>query len=203
MSQYENELKRFENAILVRANKEKDAIINEIDQYKKAEYAKTREEILSSTAHNLKQELSDLELDYKTKLSKKTMEYHKDLINKRNELADKVFAEAKNYLINFASTDEYRVSLSNTAENLGKEYSFDGWVMMMMKKDEKIADKIAAAFGNGCSILFSEDFSIGGFVLHNSEKNIIIDQSYSTLLENQRDWFAKNSGLSVTMNERG
>lgn len=203
MSQYENELKRFENAILARAKKEKDAIISEIDEFKKSEYAKTREEILSSTAHNLKEELSELELYYKTKLSKKTMEYHKDLINKRNELAEKVFEEAKNFLINFASTDEYRISLSKAAENLGKEYSFDGWDMLMLKKDEKIANEIAAAFGNGCSILFSEDFSIGGFILYNTEKNIIIDQSYSTLLENQRDWFAENSGLEVTMNERG
>lgn len=202
MSQFDNKMRRFEESILSTATRQRDEIIKETKRLQQSASEKARRDILVGTATNLKAEISDLESDYKIKLSQKSVEYRKALLNRRSEIAEQIFAEAKEKLDAFIGSPAYKDALCKKLSNLGAQYPYPGWELVLLPADEAIAQEVAAALGQSCTLSFeAESLTMGGFILRHKERNLVIDQSYGTLLEEQRKWFAANSGLKVTIEE--
>lgn len=202
MSQFDNKMRRFEESILTTATKQRDDIIKETKRLQQSASDKARKEILVGTATNLKAELSELDADYKIKLSQKSVEYRKALLNRRSEIAEQIFAEAKQKLLTFVGSPAYKDALCKKLRQLGTKYPYPGWELVLLPADEAIAKEAAAALGQSCTVsLEAESLAIGGFMLRHKERNLVIDQSYGSLLEEQRGWFAQNSGLKVTIEE--
>ena len=64
-------------------------------------------------------------------------------------------------------------------------------------RDEKRAAEIKALLPDGARAEFTANITIGGVSAYDAEKDIFLDDTLDTRLEEQRAWFASSSGLTI------
>ena len=67
----------------------------------------------------------------------------------------------------------------------------------MREKDLAFADALKKAAGFPCKVEAAQDIQLGGFKLLCYEKGVVIDESFDSLLADERAYFRRSSGLSI------
>lgn len=142
------------------------------------------------------QEIKELISEHAIRLSRLHEETSRKLMAKRKELSAQVFTEVRNRVQNFTEGKEYEAHLMTKAKELGT-YSFADACIYMRKEDMRYADNIEKAYGRNCSIKEDEEIICGGLRLECEANGIVIDETFDTAIEEQKDWFYTNSGLFV------
>lgn len=142
------------------------------------------------------QELKELQSEHAIRLSKTHEETNRKLMKKRRELADKVFNEAVEQIKNFTLSKDYADYLNKKAKALAAD-SYSSVVFYVAKKDEKLLPAICKAYGKECDGQVDPDISVGGLRMECADKGIVVDETFDTGIDEQRDWFYTNSGLFI------
>ena len=142
------------------------------------------------------QELKELQSEHAIRLSKAHEETSRKLMAKRKELADLVFKEAKDKIKSFTKQGDYRDYLKKKAQELGKN-NFAHAVFLIGKEDASYQDDIKKAYGKDCEVQIDTDIVLGGFRLECVEMGIVVDETFNTAIEEQKEWFYTNSGLFI------
>ena len=142
------------------------------------------------------QELKELQSEHAIRLSKAHEETNRKLMAKRKELSDLVFQSAKDEIKAFTKKDEYRDYLKKKASALAKR-SYTEAVFFVGKEDASLQDDIKEAYGKECEVQVDADIILGGLRLECAGLGIVIDETFDTALEEQKDWFYTNSGLFI------
>ena len=142
------------------------------------------------------QELKELQSEHAIRLSKAHEETSRKLMAKRKELADLVFKEAKDKIKSFTKQGDYRDYLKKKAQELGKN-NFAHAVFLIGKEDASYQDDIKKAYGQDCEVQIDTDIVLGGFRLECVEMGIVVDETFDTAIEEQKEWFYTNSGLFI------
>lgn len=144
----------------------------------------------------LEQELKELQSEHAIRLSKAHEETSRKLMAKRKELSDLVFQSAKEEIKAFTKKDEYRDYLKEKASALAKR-SYTEAVFYVGKEDLSFQDDIKKAYGKECDVKVDADIVLGGLRLECAQLGIVLDETFDTALEEQKDWFYTNSGLFI------
>ncbi len=56
---------------------------------------------------------------------------------------------------------------------------------------------ICEAYGKPCEGKCDADILLGGFRMECEEKGIVVDETFDTGIDEQKDWFYTNSGLFI------
>lgn len=176
---------------------EEKAILNEVQTLEDEAYESMREEAQKDADLKLKQDLAEMSSQASTEISESHIERTKKLIGKRDGYVKSIFDDARNKLVEFTKSRDYASFMKEKVENIAKEFNEDNCVMYLTKNDLSLEKELVKAFGKAIEVKESEDIVIGGFIIESKASSLVVNETLDFALENQKEWFNKNSGLII------
>ena len=188
----------FLKAIEKYAAEQRSKIESEAEEFKSKELNKAEEDGLKEAYVLLQKKMLSINTSIARELSKAENASRKSTFAKRQEIEDKVFERAKGKLLEYAGTDKYIQKLLESAKTVSEKLTADDVILYVCEKDLKLKDKIISAFGRNCTVQSSSEIQIGGIMGISRTVGLLADETLDTKLQNQREWFCENSGLTIT-----
>ncbi|MDR3552394.1 MAG: V-type ATP synthase subunit E [Clostridia bacterium] len=198
MSQLEDKkLEKFTSAVLKDAQDQRDTMLSEIDEYRKAQMEEAEEAILNETYVMIQNEITAVKNAQSRKVSLAELDCRRSLLLLREKITGEVFDEAAQRILAFTATPEYVDFVCGLLKQ-GAGDMPDGETVIFVKKDDlKNAGPFLAAYGKPAVCEADAGITLGGAVIFNREKGVVINQTLDVRLSNQKDWFAASSGLAI------
>jgi len=188
----------FLKAIEKYAAEQRSKIETEAEEFKTKEINKAEEDGLKEAYVLLQKKMLSINTEIARELSKAENASRKSVFEKRQEIENKVFERAAQKLLDYTKTDKYIKKLLESAKAISDKLTADDVVLYICDRDMKFKDKIISAFGKKCDIQVSNEIKIGGIMGISRKIGLLIDETLDTKLENQKEWFCENSGLTIT-----
>lgn len=179
------------------ANLEEEKILAEAKELEDEAYRQLEAEAKKDADALLAKELVEISSSASVEASSSQEERTKKLVEKRDAYVANIFSEAKNKLIEFVNSTEYKTYLIEHMKKIGELYQMNDSILWLREEDMKYADELVKAYGIDLTVEQSSNITIGGFIIENKETNVVVDESLDFALENQKDWFYKTSGLMI------
>ena len=193
-----NKTDNFLKAIEKYAAEQRSKIESEAEEFKTKELNKAEEDGLKEAYVLLQKKMLSINTGIARELSKAENASRKSTFAKRQEIEDKVFERAKGKLLEYAGTDKYIQKLLESAKTVSEKLTADDVILYVCEKDLKLKDKIISAFGRNCTVQSSSEIQIGGIMGISRTVGLLADETLDTKLQNQKEWFCENSGLTIT-----
>lgn len=198
MSQQDDKkLEKFTSAVLNDAEEQRSKVLAEIEEYRKTQMEEAEEEILNETYVMIQNEITAVKNAHSRKISLSELEHRRKLLLLREEIGSKVFEEASKRILAFGATPDYVDFVCSLIRESAKEMPEGETVIRVRASDLVHADAFVAAFGKPAACEADPDISLGGAVLFNQKRGVMIDQTLDLRLSGQKDWFAASSGLTI------
>ncbi len=188
----------FLKAIEKYAAEQRSKIESEAEEFKTKELNKAEEDGLKEAYVLLQKKMLSINTGIARELSKAENASRKSTFIKRQEIENKVFGSAKEKLLEYAKTDKYIAGLLDSVKAVSKKLTADDVILYVCERDIKLKDKIISAFGRKCDVQVSNEIRIGGVTGISRKGGILADETLDTKLQNQKEWFCENSGLTIT-----
>ena len=188
----------FLKAIEKYAAEQRSKIESEAEEFKSKELNKAEEDGLKEAYVLLQKKMLSINTGIARELSKAENASRKSTFAKRQEIEDKVFERAKGKLLEYAGTDKYITKLLESAKTVSEKLTADDVTLYVCERDLKLKNKIISAFGRKCDVQASNEIQIGGIMGISRTVGLLADETLDTKLQNQREWFCENSGLTIT-----
>lgn len=186
----------FLRAINKYAKEQSDAIRLEVEEFKKQEIEKATKEGIEDAYTLIQKEIAVKKSQIISEIAKREQESRKMLFVKRNEIVEKVFADAKAKLLDYVKTDDYIAYLKMSATEIAQLFENNACVVYIKESDMDKADLIKSIIPNS-EICADNGIELGGIKAFCDAKSIVADDTLDTKLSDQQVWFAENSGLKV------
>lgn len=195
-TQGNEKLELFHREILKKAQAERDEILRETEDFKKAELDKEENRLLSEFYQEMQAEISRVQIEHVKQISRETQALKKQLYQQREDYLSQLLAQAREALVAFTHTAEYGAFLRRRAQELAQEHRFPGSVFRLRSVDLPYLGMLQEIYGD-CKVKADDEaITIGGMILSNPARGVEVDASLDTLLEEQRDWFHSSSNFS-------
>ncbi len=188
----------FLKAIEKYAAEQRSKIESEAEEFKSKELNKAEEDGLKEAYVLLQKKMLSINTSIARELSKAENASRKSTFAKRQEIEDKVFERAKEKLLEYAGTDKYIQKLLESTKTVSEKLTADDVTLYVCERDLKLKNKIISAFGRKCDVQASNEIQIGGIMGISRTVGLLADETLDTKLQNQREWFCENSGLTIT-----
>lgn len=179
------------------AKSEEQAILNEVKALEDEAYESMKAEAKRDADLKLKQEEEEMSSNASAEISESHIERTKKLIEKRDEYVKNIFDQARDELKTFVKSDEYFPFVEAKIQRVAENFKDSKSIMYVSHDDIKNKDAFVKAFGTDIEVQASDDIQIGGFILENKASSLVVDETLDFALNNQKDWFNKNSGLII------
>lgn len=179
------------------AKSEEQAILNEVKALEDEAYESMKAEAKRDADLKLKQEEEEMSSNASAEISESHIERTKKLIEKRDEYVKNIFDQARDELKAFVKSDEYFPFVEAKIQRVAENFKDSKSIMYVSHDDFKNKDAFVKAFGTDIEVQASDDIQIGGFILENKASSLVVDETLDFALNNQREWFNKNSGLII------
>lgn len=186
----------FLKAINKYAQKQSEAIRLEAEEFRKQEIEKATKEGLNDAYTLIQKEIAVRKAQIVSDVAKREQESRKQLFVKRNEIVEKVFADAKAELVNFTQSDKYISYIEKSAKEIAQLFDNNNCVVYLKESDLNKADLIKGIINNS-EICVDNSIELGGIKAYCETLSVMADDTLDTKLNDQRVWFAENSGLKV------
>ena len=193
-----NKTDNFLKAIEKYAAEQRSKIESEAEEFKSKELNKAEEDGLKEAYVLLQKKMLSINTSIARELSKAENASRKSTFAKRQEIEDKVFERAKEKLLEYAGTDKYIQKLLESTKTVSEKLTADDVTLYVCERDLKLKNKIISAFGRKCDVQASNEIQIGGIMGISRTVGLLADETLDTKLQNQREWFCENSGLTIT-----
>lgn len=193
----EEKVSKFLEAITKDALRRKEKILKEIDDFNKEELEKAEDEALSEAYALIQGEISNTRSELRREYCLLEMEKRKQLFQHRSEITAQVFERAQDMLKEYAAADGYHSDFFRDLKQAAEQFSSGKVIIMIRSQDLPFENEIRALFPNNCTIEEDKTITIGGFRLKDLQHGLLADNTLDVKLEQQRDWFLENSGLSI------
>lgn len=113
------------------------------------------------------------------------------VLSYREELIEGVFENAKNKLVQKASSPEHEKYVFACLDKIKAQYGDESGVCILSDKHMSLADKIKQKYGYACQS--DDNMFLGGVMVKLEKRGVLIDNSVASALAEQRAGFAKNN----------
>jgi vacuolar-type H+-ATPase subunit E/Vma4 len=185
----------FLDAINLDAKKRCEKLKQDVDNYIDSELQKARALAHEEVKSFKKSELDRLNEQNNADLSELEAQERKTLIDKRTEIANEVFAKAEEKISAFAGSDKYIDFLKASIESLKSELG-DNITVILKPDDKKYESDIAPLCKE---VKYDSAIRLGGCRAENLDAKLIADDTLEVRLNEAKQNFYKNSGLSITL----
>ncbi len=188
----EEKLENFYNHSIESAKSEAERMIEEYQAALDRLFAEHQKQKQEQTAEELAAEKENLKRENNKALSAEQLQIKRSLSAKSMEIEKKIFDQVEEKLRAFRDTPEY---ISYLCGKIKKDIEFAGGSEIQFyldASDEGIREKVEKE--TGVSIQISEEKLAGGILATIEEKNILIDDSFRSLLTEERESFMLEGG---------
>ena len=198
----EEKLSKFMLAINEYAQEQHDKIMREVEAQNAVELEKAEKEFREESYKTIQRRTGEVRSMISRELAEKESAGKKVLLARRNEIEKEVFERAAAKLEEFTKTDAYKTYLRRAAIEAKKAFIRCGeehmasTVIYIRDRDKKCSPLIKTAFGD-CTVKVDPDIILGGLRAENTEIGRVLDVTLDVTLEQQHEWFAENSGLTI------
>lgn len=190
----EEKLQNFHNHSIESANAEAERMITEhqaaldklFEEHKNLRRQQSKDEILAET-EKLKREAN------KT-LSTEQISIKRTLSKKNSELKAKLFAEVRQKMAAFKTTEAYKEYLKTKIREAVAFAGNDTLRMYLDPSDEGLKEELAQELN--VTLTTSEILFFGGMRAVIPEKNILIDNSFDSLIREEQEAFIFHGGIA-------
>ncbi|WP_154886505.1 V-type ATP synthase subunit E [Longibaculum muris] len=179
------------------AKNEEKAILDEVKALEDEAYESMRAEAKRDADLKLKQEEEEMSSNASAEISESHIERTKKLIEKRDEYVKAIFEKAHEELVAFTKSADYASFMESKIKKVADDFKDSHSIMYVSAKDLAMKADLVKAFGQDINVEASDDITIGGFIIENKESSLVVDETLDFALNNQKEWFNKNSGLII------
>lgn len=199
----DEKLSKFLLAINEFAENQRSKILDEVEEHNRSEMKKAEHDVLTESYILIQNKFSEMKSDVRRKISDAESEERHALIKERTEIENKVFDEVKQKLTEFSCSEEYKELLCKDAlkikESLLCEADGNNVTVFVKPSDLKFADDLKSIFGTNCEVSEDDSIKLGGLRVFSKKKSVIADMTFDSAIIDMHEWFAENSGLSVSI----
>lgn len=199
MSFDKDKLKAFENAILDETDKKISQIEDEIKEYEEAEMKKAKDDDYNRMFSYMQEQVQEIKNKYRKDITKYELQTKRSIFLYRNSLADKVFDEVCEKLVEFSNSDKYLDFMILKINEALKVFPCNEGKILVSEKDLALSDKIMKEIPAIKDIACDKKNTFGGFILMNEEAGLLIDQTFKTLIEDEKQNFYSSCGMMVNL----
>ncbi|MEE0858288.1 MAG: V-type ATP synthase subunit E family protein [Acutalibacteraceae bacterium] len=192
----ENESK-FLAAIEKYAHQQRDALLSETELFEKQVLKKAEEEGLRDAYNLIHREQDAMRSSIAAEMAKKEAKGNLEIFKKRQQITEEVFAKATAKLQEYTKTPKYEEKLTAYTKECAEYFGNATVEICLCKRDMKFAEKLSKIFSGECTVKEVADINVGGLRVYCPDKQIAIDKTLDTKLDEQREWFYTNSSLQV------
>ena len=191
----EEKLSKFMLAINEYAQEQHDKIMREVE-------AQKANELEEESYKTIQRRTGEVRSMISRELAEKESTGKKALLARRNAIENEVFERAAAKLEEFTKTDAYKTYLRRAAIEAKKTFIKCGeehmasTVIYIRDRDKKCSPLIKTAFGD-CTVKVDPNIVLGGLRAENAEIGRVLDVTLDVNLEQQHEWFAEHSGLTI------
>ena len=187
---------KFLDAINRYAEQQKAQITQEIEDYKNTKIEQATEQGLKDAYELIRDDIAMRKAQITNETAVKELKLRDELYTVRENICDKVFSEAKEKLLAFASSDEYSGFIKASLREIAALFDGDPCTVSTAPKDEGLKELILSILPNA-EIKTDPKIAVGGIKALCSTKGILADDTLDARLAEQKEWFIENSGLKV------
>ena len=198
----EEKLSKFMLAINEYAQEQHDKIMREVEAQNAIELEKAEKEFREESYKTIQRRTGEVRSMISRELAENEIAGKKALLARRNAIENEVFERAAAKLEEFTKTDAYKTYLRRAAIEAKKTFIKCGeehmasTVIYIRDRDKKCSPLIKTAFGD-CTVKVDPNIVLGGLRAENAEIGRVLDVTLDVNLEQQHEWFAEHSGLTI------
>ena len=190
----EEKLQSFYDSSINSAESQAKAMIEEREAALDKVFDEHKEIAQRQAEAELKTEKEKSKRELNKKLSTEQLRIKRTFSKKETELKNKLFREVSDKLQNFMDSQEYPVYLERKIREACTFAGSDPLVIYINSSDAQLRDQLEQKTGTKLTIS-EEDFK-GGIRAVIKEKHILIDDSFLTLLKDEKDSFIFHGGAA-------
>lgn len=188
--------KYFKDEISRVSQAEIDVIDAEINEIRQKTLANLEQDVKKETDYACTQKINELKSEEAIRVNQLEEKTNHELIVLRKKLMDELFDEVKQKLADYKNSKEYLVWLKKKV-NAFDTYNLASYTMYISESDKKYVDDLKKTSKGNCMVSLDGDIEIGGIRFESEEAGIVVDDTFDSILDEQRAWFHANSGLFV------
>ena len=196
MAEIDEKKDKFYLAINHYAEQQRERIEREIAAYQRKELKRAEIEVLNECYRMIQKEMNQMRGGIAREMATRETEDRRRLLKRRAEITDEVFRKAAGRLREFSRQDGYAGYLERSARKFAELFGRPGVVIDRRPEDQKHEETIRRALGLECTFRTDASIRLGGLRASHPEFGILADETFDSLLADQRGWFEKNSGLA-------
>lgn len=187
----------FLKEIQKQAEIQRNQLINELNAAKKEAVSKAEAQFEIEAEKYITRQVSIAESNIKSEYAVKTLKSQGELFKLRDEMTKKVFNKAKDKLIDFSSTPEYKDLLLKLATEIADIFENNSCVINIKNNDMQYCDDIKNIFNGEVEIKEDKNIIIGGIKGYCSTMKIVADNTLDSKLIEQKSKFVEESNLKI------
>ncbi|MCI9362982.1 MAG: hypothetical protein HFG17_01845 [Oscillospiraceae bacterium] len=192
MPQNEEKLELFRQAILEKANAQKEAVRQETEARKKKMLDEEESKLLESFYRETQTKIQKIKAQNIKELGQESTRLKRELYAQREQYVNEILARVRADLVAFTQSETYGDFLEKKAEKLCTQWP--GGILRLRPDDIPFRDRLEK-FGR--PVETDSGIHLGGLILYDPEKGAVIDESLDAALEAQKGWFQRNSGFQT------
>ena len=198
MPDMNDKLDRFKQLVLNDAAKERDALQRQISRERDVRLREAEDQIKRETDAMVQSRARAITSETGRQISKRMLADKRIITNRREAIAQEVFAAVREKINAFTQTDDYLPHLkklyAEAFKALGNPYDGEIW---LRPSDMQYSRELAASLP-GKHVTFKEGaFTLGGLIVDCPSRLLRADESYDTALGDLDGHFAELFGISL------
>lgn len=187
---------QFRQSIMRQADAQIAKIDAELESFRVTELGRCKDDARGNSHHILDEERLRIEHEAGQRVSARRNKLRRQLYERRSQLTDELFAQAKARLRAFASGPDYPDYLRRKAgEAAGVRCSGEVVVLQVRPEDLRYEKDLIQDCGAPCHVEKTDAIALGGLLVSLPESGRAADETLDTALEAQRQWFYETSEL--------
>ncbi len=185
----------IEQAVMSDVARKAADIRKRADESFAAEMAAAENEIRASEKIKAERGIANIDADTSRELSRRILEARRQLISRRDSLADGVFEEISGRLVEFTKTSGYRSYLKDIIERNRKILTGGRCLLLLREEDAGTVSELLSDFGISAETAIEPGILLGGLRISFSGR--LIDETLDEKLNVERKAFAAGSGFVI------
>lgn len=190
-------LAKFQAAVFAEVDFKAAEIKQRAELLREQELERNKDVQLEKSYNYIQAKSSDIQKKYKREVATFGLQKKRELLLKRQEIADRVFNNVTDMLVHFTTTPEYKEYLLSSIKKFADGSDLKSVEIHLNEKDLSFKTEIEKLFKGSVTVLKSDDVVIGGFIASNSELGLYFDETIEQRLADQRTFFMQNSQLAI------
>ena len=188
-------LEKFKNAVFNDVDEIANTIIEQADKYREVEIDKIEKQEIKNSNKLIKAKTEEIEKTHKREIAKFSLDSRRNIIYKRNDIAQKMLDSVREMLIEFTKTKDYKDYLMNILKFNNEKYNLSGCQILIADCDNKFAQEIQNEYK--CTCKQDNKVLIGGFIAIDVDRGIYIDETLEQKIAKQKSYIIENTQFQI------